>query len=519
MIFRSPYPDIAIPEASVPDYVLHRIGELGNKPALIDGPSGRIVTYGELAETVPAVASGLSERGFRKGDVIAVCAPNVPEYAILFLAVASLGGMVTTGNPLYPVRKLINLFNDAGAKFLLTTPPYIDKVIQAAAAVGAQQIFALGERPGTTPFSTLLQSNAHLPQAVINPRLDVAALHYSSGTTGLPKGVMLTHNNVVANLLQVLTAEDITEDDIIFCMAPFFHVFGMMVMLMAIHTGATLVSMPRFDPKEFLRLLHAYSPNRLFAAPPIVQFLATHPLVDYYDLSKLAWIVSSGSPLSETVARTCAERLNCIVKQGFGMTEALATHLLPDDEAQVKAAAVGLPLANTECKVMDIDTGVELGPNRQGEIWIRGPQVMKGYLNNVEASGEALSADGWLRTGDVGYVDEAGYLYIGDRLKELIKHKGLWVSPTELEAVLLTHPAVADTAVVGRPDEESSEVPQAFVVLKGEATADELMAYVAGRVVPYKRIQRIEFVDEIPKSPAGKLLRRMLAEREEAAVL
>lgn len=513
MIFASPYPNIHVPEESLVEYVLNRARGLGNKPALIDGPSGRSIGYHELAEAVTAMATGLSRRGFGKGDVFAICAPNVPEYAIVFLTVTSLGGLVTTANPLYEVGKLVNLFNDAGAKYLLVTPPFVDKAAQAVAETGIQEIFVLGEAPGATPLSALLQSDGRPPQIEINPRLDVAALHYSSGTTGLPKGVMLTHYNIAANLLQVLGSEAITEDDILFCAPPFFHAFGMMIMLITIHTGATLVSMPRFDPEQFLQLLQTFGPTRLFAAPPIVEVLAKHPLVERYDLSRLAWVLSSGAPLSETVARACSERLNCVVKQGFGMTESLATHLPPDNEAQRKAGSVGLPLANTDCKVVNIDTGVELGPNQEGEIWIRGPQVMQGYLNKEEATGETIDANGWLHTGDIGYVDKDGFLYIVARLKELIRYNGHQVFPTELEAVLLTHPAVADAAVIGRPDRASGQVPVAFVVRKAEASADELTAYVAERVAPYKKIRRIEFVSEIPKSPAGKLLRRMLVKK------
>jgi acyl-CoA synthetase (AMP-forming)/AMP-acid ligase II len=234
-----------------------------NSPSLIYLISIPFSTFFAKGQTqVTAMTAGLSGRGFQKGDVFAICTPNVPEYAILFLAVTSLGGVVTTANPAYTVEKLVDLFRDAGVKFLLTTLPFIDKMTQAAAETGIQEIFVLGETSGATPFSTLLQSNEHLHiQAAIHSRLDVAALHYSSGTTGQPKGIMLTHYNIVANLLQVSTAEAITEDDIVFCAPPFFHVFGMMIMLITIHAGATLISMPQFNPEQFLQLLQTYRPS------------------------------------------------------------------------------------------------------------------------------------------------------------------------------------------------------------------------------------------------------------------
>jgi acyl-CoA synthetase (AMP-forming)/AMP-acid ligase II len=278
--------------------------------------------------------------------------------------------------------------------------------------------------------------------------------------------------------------------------------------------------MPRFNLEQFLQTLQNYEVTFAHLVPPIILDLAKHPLVDRYDLSKLRAINSGAAPLGEAVARACAERLGCIVKQGYGLTEASpVTHAVSTDPPdRIKLASVGSCLSNTEGKVVDLATGTELGPHQQGEIWVRGPQVMKGYLNHPNATAAAIDAEGWFRTGDIGYADEDGYFYIVDRAKEMIKYKGFQVAPAELEAILTAHPAIADAAVIPSPDEAAGEVPKAFVVLRGEITPEEIMAFLAERVAPHKKIRRVEIIEQIPKSPAGKLLRRVLIEREREAM-
>jgi len=329
--------------------------------------------------------------------------------------------------------------------------------------------------------------------------------------------VMLTHRNLVANMVQVLgSGVNLQHDERVIGVLPFYHIYGMLVILnLCLHKGMTIVTMARFDLEQFLKILQDYQITRANLVPPIILALAKHPIVDNYDLSHLKIIMSGAAPLSAELAQACAERLGCIVLQGYGLTETSpVTHVNPEDPARIKLGSVGVPIANTECAVVSLETGNPLGVREEGEIWIRGPQVMKGYLNNPDATAQTLTPDGWLRTGDVGYVDEDGYFYIVDRVKEMIKYKGLQIAPAELEAVLLTHPAVADAAVIPSPDPEAGEVPKAFVVLKGAATAEELMDYVAARVAPFKKIRRIEFVEQIPKSPSGKILRRVLVQQE-----
>jgi len=515
MVFRSPYPEIEIPRASLPDVVLGQALERGDKPALIDGPSGRTLTYAQLYHGVQAAAAGLAERGFKQGDVFAIFSPNVPEYAIAFQAVARLGGIVTTVNPLYTVEELTFQLNDAKARFLLTVPPFMETAQKAAAESGVEEVFVFGEAEGATPFASLLKPGGTPPTVQIDAENDLVALPYSSGTTGLPKGVMLSHRNLVANLLQMdATGNFMTSDDVVLGVLPFFHIYGMTVILnAAIYKGATIVTLPRFELEAFLDIMQKHRISVANLVPPIVLALAKHPVVDKYDLSSLRLIISGAAPLGADVAEACARRIKCDVQQGYGLTETSpVTHVnLKDPE---RFASIGPLLPNTECRIVDPATGKDVATNERGEVWIRGPQVMQGYLNNPEATANTIDSEGWLHTGDVGYADEDGYFYIVDRVKELIKYKGYQVAPAELEAVLLTHPAVADAAVIPSPDEEAGEVPKAFVVLKGEATADEILAFVAEHVAPYKKVRKLEFVEQIPKSPSGKILRRVLVERE-----
>ncbi|TMD38941.1 MAG: 4-coumarate--CoA ligase family protein [Chloroflexi bacterium] len=515
MIFRSRFPDVDIPEVGLEQFVLENAQRFGDRPALINGPSGRTVTYAALVQLIHGLARGLAERGFRKGDVFAVYSPNLPEYAAVLHAVAMLGGITTTVNPLYTVHELAEQLADAGASYLITVPPLLPKALEASRESRIKDLFVFGEAPGATSFASLLTNTGDLPSVSIAPKTDVVVMPYSSGTTGLPKGVMLTHYNLVANICQT-EAVFPSEHERVIAVLPFYHIYGLTVLLnIALHRGDTIVTMPRFDLEQFLALMQQHAITRAYLVPPIVLALAKHPLVSKYDLGSLLSINSGAAPLGATLEQACADRLNCFVAQGYGLTETSpVVSTTPIDPAQRRAGSAGLLIPNTECKVVDPASGAELEPGQQGEIWVRGPQVMKGYLNQPEATVAMLGADGWLHTGDIGLVDEDGYLFVVDRLKELIKYKGFQVAPAELEALLLKHPAVADAAVIPSPDAEAGEVPKAFVVLKATATPDELMEFVNGRVAPFKKIRSLDVVGEIPRSPAGKILRRTLIERE-----
>jgi acyl-CoA synthetase (AMP-forming)/AMP-acid ligase II len=514
MIIRSPHPDVEIPDIPLTAYVLAGADEWSERPALVDGASGRTLTYAQLAGAVRRVAGGFAQRGVGKGDVVALFSPNVPEYAVAFHALASLGAVSCTVNSLFTADEVAFELRDSGARFLVTVPPFLDRAAPAAAAAGVEEVFVFGEADGATPFAKLLEAGEP-PEVEIDPAEDLVTLPYSSGTTGFPKGVMLTHRNLVANLAQCRVAHRVSESEIVLGVLPFFHIYGLIVIMnAAVSTGATVVTMPRFDLAECLRLIQEYRITRAYLVPPIVLALAKHPLVDEYDVSSLEVVLSGAAPLGADLADACEERLGCRVVQGYGLTETSpVTHVVPDG-AENRPGSVGPALPNTECRVIDIETGADLGPGETGELWIRGPQVMKGYLNNPEATAATIDSDGWLHTGDIAQADEDGWFAIVDRLKELIKYKGYQVPPAELEALLVAHPAVADAAVVPSPDEEAGEVPKAYVVLKDEATPEEIMAFVADRVAPHKKVRRLEVVDEIPKSPSGKILRRVLVERE-----
>jgi acyl-CoA synthetase (AMP-forming)/AMP-acid ligase II len=519
MIHRSPLPDVDIPDESLTTYALYRAAELGDKPALIDGPTGRVLTYAALEQAVRSLAGGLVARGFTKGDVLALMAPNLPEYAVVFHGVAFAGGVITTVNPTYTDREVHHQLLDSGATILVTVPPFLETALKATEGTSVAGVYVLGAQPGqglpagARPFPELL--GAPLAEQVPVLPDDVIALPYSSGTTGVSKGVMLTHRNLVANIAQVLVPAQMREDEKIIAVLPFFHVYGMQVLMnTGLRAGATTITMPRFDLEQFLRLHQDYAITRSFVAPPIVLALAKHPVVDQFDLTALEQVFSGAAPLSAELAEEAGKRLNAEVVQGYGMTElSPVSHLTPP--GYYKPGSVGVTAPNTEIRIVDPASGEDLGIDEDGELWVRGPQVMKGYHNNPEATAITLDEDGWLRTGDMGHIDDDDHVYVVDRLKELIKYKGFQVAPAELESLLLTHPAVADAAVIGLPDEEAGEIPVGYVVLKpgAQGSAEDIQAYVAEQVATFKQLRRVELTDAIPKSASGKILRRVLKDQ------
>ena len=517
-------PDVAIPDVSITEYVLRHAARLADKPALIDGPSGRTLTYAQLADGVRRVAAGLHRRGFRKGDVFAIYSPNLPEYGVAMMGVAALGGITTTANPLYTADELAKQLADCRARFLVTVPPFLDKAAEAAKKAGVEEVYVFGSTEGARPFAELLQAGDAPPAVRMDPAQDLVVLPYSSGTTGLPKGVMLTHRNLVANLCQcegMQNFDGFGERDVVMAVLPFFHIYGMVViMMLGLAGGGTIVSMPRFDLAEFLGLVQKYKATVLPLVPPIVLGLVKHPMVAQFDLSSVRLVFSGAAPLGEDMARELSGKLGCPVVQGYGMTEASpVTHLSPTRNAPLRPGSAGRIVPNTQVRIVGVDSGAEVPQGQEGELWIRGPQIMKGYLGRPEDTAACIDAEGWYHTGDVGYVDPDGYFFIVDRTKELIKYKGLQVAPAELEALLLTHPAVLDVAVVRKADDEAGEVPKAYVVLKPDdasrATGGEaIMGWVAQRVAPHKRVRHVEFIDQIPKSASGKILRRVLIDRD-----
>jgi 4-coumarate--CoA ligase len=514
LIHTSTLPEVGIPEVAITPFVLRMTPALANHPAIIDGPSGRTYTYAQLADATARVAGGLTSKGFGRGSTLAVMLPNMPEYFLAFHGAAMAGGTVTTINPTYGPSEVNHQLLDSQAGSLVTIPMFLETAKAAAVGTGVETIYVIGDAPeGTTPFASLLHSDPFTEQADVDVHDDVIVLPYSSGTTGLPKGVMLTHFNLVANIVQTEPILEIKPgEERVIAVLPFFHIYGMQVLMNAvIARGGTVITMPRFDLEEFLTLVQDSGITIAYVVPPIVLALAKHPMIDQFDLSSLRLVFSGAAPLGAEVALEAAARIGCDVVQGYGMTElSPVTHATP--MGGFKPGSIGLTLSNTEVRVVDPETGDDLGIDEDGELWIRGPQVMKGYLNNPQATANTIDEDGWLHTGDIGHVDSDGHFYIVDRLKELIKYKGFQVPPAELEALLLTHPDVADAAVIGVPDEEAGELPKGFVVLKpgSDVGEDDIKAFIADAVAGYKQLRIIEFIDAIPKSASGKILRREL---------
>ncbi|GAA1285669.1 4-coumarate--CoA ligase family protein [Pseudonocardia aurantiaca] len=523
MPVRSPYPDVEIPDVSLFDFLFDGFGDRAGAPALIDGSSGTTITFAELDGMVRRIAAALAERGIGAGDVVGLFAPNTPHYAAMFHGVLRANAIVTSVNSLYTPGELAHQLADSGAKLLVTISAFLDRATAAAAEVGlpADAVIVLDGAEGHPSLRDLLATTAEPPAQTVSGA-DTAVLPYSSGTTGRAKGVVLTHRNLVANLLQIEQMGNVTSETKIMAVLPFFHIYGMTVMMnQGLHCRSTVVTMPRFDLPEFLRIISEYKIDRVYIAPPVAVALAKHPIVDQYDLSCIDVIFSGAAPLDAELGQAVAKRLGCTVLQGYGMTElSPVSHCMPDNRPDLHLNSCGFAIPNVVSKLVDPETGQEVGVGERGELWVKGPNVMVGYLNNPEATAITLDADGYLHTGDVATVDADGVFTIVDRVKELIKYKGYQVPPAELEALLLTHDKIADAAVIGVRDGEGEEVPKAFVVRQesgADLTADDVMAYVAARIAPHKKVRVVEFIDQIPKSASGKILRKDLRAREPQA--
>ena len=487
---------------------------LPDKTAFIGG-DGSTYTFGKIWDSSQRTARMLQDdAGLKKGETTAILAPNCPEYAVALHGSLLTGAKVTTLNPLYVEREVQHQLEDADAVVV-----FVSKLFAPVMAAVKDDLPNVRKVYEIEDIWELASGHEPNPDPVaIDPEKDIAVLPYSSGTTGLPKGVMLTHYNLTSNLKQLMATGLIDEHSVLLAFLPFFHIYGLMVLLnSALESGATCLVMPRFDPDQTLALIEKYKVTDFFVVPPALLGLAHHPKLGETDLSSLRFIFSGAAPLPPEVAAMAAERFGCPVFQGYGMTETSPlTNTVPIDAP--KDNSVGPAVADTEEKIVNLETGDEVPTGEVGELLIRGPQVMQGYWKNPDATAETILADGWLRSGDLCYMDEDGYVFIVDRIKEMIKYKGYQVAPAELEGVIMEHPAVLDAAVIPKRNFEAGEIPKAFVVLKPgqEASADDIMAFVAKRVAPYKKLRELEFADSIPKSASGKILRRELIEQERA---
>ena len=513
-IIRSEYPDVAIVDQPIHEVVLGAAAAYGDRRALVDGVTGKAISYAELDTMTRRLAAGLAAAGVRKGDVIALHSPNTILYPVAFYAATRAGATVTTVNALYTAAELHKQLLDSKAKLLVTISPFLPVAEAAIPGTDVSEVLVLDQAEGYRSVTELMATDAPEPVVEIDPAEDVAVLPYSSGTTGVAKGVMLTHRNIGTNVAQCEGMLDMEDDERLIAILPFFHIYGMTVLMnLPLRLGATVVVLPKFELQQFLTVLQDHRITRAYVAPPVVLALAKHPAVDGYDLSALRHVVSAAAPLDGELGEACAKRLGIhAVLQAYGMTElSPGTHATRADDPEPPPGSVGKLFPSTEMRIVD----AEGNDAETGEIWIRGPQVMKGYLGRPDDTDATVDADGWLHTGDIGRIDERGYLYVIDRLKELIKYKGYQVPPAELEAVLLTDPRIADAAVIGVVDDDGNEVPKAFVVPAAGArlTADDVMEYVAQRVAPHKKVRRVEFIETVPKAASGKILRRELRAR------
>ena len=508
---------LAYPTGNYAAYMLKHIeASAAARPAsvaLINGATNEAVLYRDLPYRIGAAARGFRALGVTRGTVVALHLPNCPEFLIAFNALAALGAVVTTSNPAYSPTELTHQFRDAGAALVLTLAGPLEAAARAAAEalrLPAAAVHTLGSP--ATAFLTADASAASgalraLPviEAVDGPAT-LFALPYSSGTTGLPKGVALSHGNLTANLLQSSSCLPMAPSDAVLGVLPFYHIYGITCLMgLPLLQGASLVTLPKFEPQSFLGAIQRHRTTYLFVAPPIVAFLAKHPAVAAFDLAHVHTIFSGAAPLDMETQLAAEKRFPAaVVRQGYGMTEASPiTH--SERVGAERKGSIGLPMPDTQCRVMSVgEAPAEQPPGREhvGELQVRGPQVMMGYWQNAKATAETLLPGGWLRTGDLVYRDAEGFFYVVDRIKELIKVKGLQVAPAELEGLLLQHPLVYDCAVVGRPDERAGEAPVAFVVPKAamlramgnaagaaalpELTGEALKAFLVGKVAEYK---------------------------------
>jgi acyl-CoA synthetase (AMP-forming)/AMP-acid ligase II len=477
---------------------------------LIDAASGAAMTYADLARAVERIAAWLYADGVLAGDRVAFWAPNEPSIAACVVAAMGLGASVTGLNPASTDTEVQGQLDDAAASVVVTTPALAER----ARSQGRRRVIVAGDAPGAVSLSELMACTSDVVDVDVDCD-SVALLPYSSGTTGLPKGVMLTHRQLVTACRQIARSIDADAHDVTLAVAPWFHILGMTAeLLVPLTVGATVVTMPRFDPVGFLAAIERHRVTYVAVPPPVASFLAHHPSVAGHDLDSLELLASGGAPLPAVTHEELARRLpRCAVGQGWGLTETSGAISVPRRADGTRPGTVGTLLPNTELRVVHPERGDLLSTGETGELQARGPQTMFGYLNRPEDTAQLITSDGWVRTGDLGHVDADGSIVVVDRIKELIKVNAFQVAPAEVEAVIVGHPAVADVAVVGAPDARTGETPVAFVVASGSVETDDLNAWIDVRLAPYKRPTTIHFVDHLPRTPSGKLLRRQLSPR------
>ncbi|KAJ9539566.1 hypothetical protein OSB04_026072 [Centaurea solstitialis] len=519
VVFRSKLPDLPNIPNHIPlhTYCFENLSRFSDRPCLVVGSTGTTYSFSQTHLLSRKIAAGLSTLGISKGDVIMLLLQNCAEFALTFMAASMIGAVTTAANPLYTAAIQLLQFQDDNH------PGPVRR--QASQNQNGFPVITVDEPPEKClHFSVLCKTdeNSYIPSVTIDPD-DAVALPFSSGTTGLPKGVILTHKSLITSVAQQVDGENpnlyLKQDDVVLCVLPLFHIYSLnSVLLCSLRAGAAVVLMPKFEIRSLLDLIQRHRVTVAAVVPPLVLALAKNPMVGSYDLSSIRVVLSGAAPLGKELEDALRSRVpQAIFGQGYGMTEAgpvlSMSAAFAKQPLATKSGSCGSVVRNAELKVIDLNTHYSLGYNQPGEICIRGPQIMKGYLNDAKSTAATIDEQGWLHTGDIGYVDHDDEVFIVDRVKELIKFKGFQVPPAELEALLVSHPCIADAAVVPQKDDAAGEVPVAFVVLLSgmkELTEEAVKDYIAKQVVFYKKLHKVYFVTSIPKSPSGKILRKDL---------
>ncbi|KAG4395274.1 hypothetical protein AAZX31_20G179200 [Glycine max] len=486
--------------------------------AFIDSGTSRSVSYGELKRSIYSLASALFHGlEIRKGDVVFVLSPNSTLYSAICLAVLSVGAVLTTANPINTATEIAKQVHDSGAKLAISAPEELHKLVPTGVPI------ILTSRPSDGNMLSVEEliegccTSPELPQVPV-AQSDTAAILYSSGTTGVSKGVVLTHANLISIMRLLFWSADVSgsQDDVFLAFIPMFHIYGLVFFgLGLLCVGVTTILMQKYDFQGMLDAIQKHKVNNIAAVPPVILALVKQAKKTRCDLSSLRRVGSGAAPLSKEVAQEFRRMFPWVeLRQGYGLTESSggATFFPSDKDAKAHPDSCGKLIPTFCAKVVDIETGKPLPPHKEGELWFKSPTIMKGYLGNLEATSATIDSEGWLKTGDLGYIDEKGFVYIVERIKELIKHNGYQVAPAELESVLLSHPLIVDAAVIPVEDEETGQIPMAYVVRAAgsELSENQVIQFVAGQVAPYKKVRKVSFIVTIPKSAAGKILRKDL---------
>ncbi|KAL2348845.1 hypothetical protein Fmac_002845 [Flemingia macrophylla] len=490
--------------------------------ALLDSSSGSSISYSKLLPFVKSIASGLHNMGVSQGDVVLLLLPNSVYYPVVFLAVLYLGAVVTALNPLSSVYEIRNQVNECGVCLAFTVPENFKKLEPLGIPIVAVPENEKGFKHGCfSCFSELISRECDLPQRPVIKQDDAAGILYSSGTTGVSKGVVLSHKILIAMVelfvrFEASQYQQSCSRNVYLAVLPMFHVYGLSLFAVGLLSlGSTVVVMRKFDIDEVVRVIDEYKVTHFPVVPPMLKALTTRAKgMNGKRLQSLVQVSCGAAPLSIGVIHDFLRTFpNVDFIQGYGMTESTAVGTRGFNTEKFRNySSIGLLAPNMEAKVVDWNTGAFLPPGSSGELWLRGPSIMSGYLNNEEATISTIDKDGWLHTGDVVYFDHDGYLHLSDRLKDIIKYKGFQIAPADLEAVLMLHPEIVDVAVTGAMNKETGEMPVAFVVRKvgSVLSPKHIMDYVAEQVAPYKKVRKVFFINKIPRSPTGKILRRQL---------